>query len=60
MKLTIKINLDHAAMVDDMDGELRRILTELVDRLPADDTTAPINLYDANGNNVGTARLTDC
>jgi hypothetical protein len=58
MKLIIEMDLDSAAF-DDQVEEVRRILEELCERIPdpLDVTDGPINLYDANGNRCGDARI---
>lgn len=61
MKLTITLHLDNAALVDGGTLEIARILDGLCDRLPEPlaDTNGDLNLHDANGNHVGTARIED-
>jgi len=59
MKLTIEIDLDNAAFAEDRAEELARILNLLAYRLPDRPQSAPINLYDVNGNNVGHAELSE-
>lgn len=61
MKLTIEIDLDNSAFEYDGPDELRRMLVRLCDRLPEplSDTGGAVNLYDSNGNHVGTARIAD-
>ena len=60
MDITIKINCDNAAFVDDFRGEVRRILDKLADKLtycsvPHMNTG---KILDSNGNTVGTWEAT--
>lgn len=59
MKLTITLDLNTAAFVDEGTGEVDRILRELCDRLPEalEKTNGDLNLHDREGNHVGTARI---
>lgn len=59
MQLTIKLTLDNAAFKEGQTEEVCRILTDLCTRLPDPlrDTNGDLNLHDANGNHVGTARV---
>lgn len=65
MILRIEMYLDNDAFRDENDedtgGEVRRILTDLVSRLsvPYCCTPSPLNLYDVNGDRVGTAEIAD-
>lgn len=58
MKATITIECDNAAFEDNPE-ELARILHDLAERVPApvQQTDAPLNLYDLNGNWVGECRI---
>lgn len=59
MELVIKIDLDNAAFADGGTAELQRVLDSLYGRLPdpITPTHGDLNLYDINGNHVGTARI---
>lgn len=65
MQLRIVIDLDNAAFRDEsgvcdvLTEEVRRVLTDLTDRLPNPmrPTRQPMNLHDANGNQCGTAEI---
>lgn len=59
MTLTITIELDNAAFVDDGLDEVERILDDLVTRLPdpLSTTIGDYSLHDINGNYVGRARI---
>ena len=61
MKLSISLSLDNAAFEDYGVSEVERILSDLCSRLPdpLDQTGGELNLYDLNGNCVGSARITD-
>lgn len=54
MKFHLEIDLNNAALEDDPDGEVLRLLGEAASRL-AIPPCEPIRLYDINGNAVGRA-----
>jgi len=56
MDITIKVNCDNAAFEDDMRGELKRILDQVVAHVVTNQRTEA-NLYDTNGNKVGTVKV---
>jgi len=51
MKVTLKINLDNDAFVDNRTKEIKRILLDIIDRI--DNIDDIIFLRDINGNSVG-------
>ena len=56
--LTVKIKTDNAAFTGMRGEECARILRELAKRIEnADTETVDLNLYDANGNCVGSAHM---
>ena len=59
MTLTITLELDNSAFEDGGYREVRRILTDLAERLPdpLDQTRGDLGLHDANGNYVGSASI---
>ena len=60
MKLSIEIELDNAAFLDDAD-EIGRILSDVAERLPFPlrDTGGALSLHDCNGNWVGSAEIAE-
>jgi hypothetical protein len=58
MKLTITIDMDNEAFDKGTGGELARILRKYANHI-ADDGHYKQKLFDVNGNQVGTAVLTD-
>ena len=60
MKATIKIEMDNAAFEDGNAGaELARILGELAAKVSRVEITPGWNLFDVNGNKVGTFEVTE-
>jgi hypothetical protein len=51
VKFTIEFSTDNAAFADDMDGEVRRILTKITDQWSNGRSSGTI--LDTNGNRVG-------
>jgi hypothetical protein len=59
MRLTITMDLDNSSFEDGGTEEIRRILSDLCERLPEPlkPTSGDYTLHDANGNWCGSARI---
>lgn len=59
MKLVIEMELDNAAFTDNPTDEIRYVIQDAISRMPDQLETGKLELFDSNGNTVGTARIVD-